>query len=168
MADVSRLERRVLWRLLTYLRPYRAQAVLLVGCLLLGALGDLAVPWIIGRIVDNALIPQAPDALLPLMLVLLGTRVIIWISEAGRGWLAAGFGGRITAEMRRSVHERLQQAPLAFFDGSQTGALMARVTNDAGGVEELLTTAFPLLVVNVFVVIGIVVYVLATSRTLLP
>jgi ATP-binding cassette subfamily B protein len=155
-------------RLLTYLRPYRAQALLLVGCLLLGSLGELAVPWTIGRIIDDVLGPRASRSLLPYLLVLLGARAIIWISEAGRGWLAAGFGGKITADIRRRVHERLQHAPLAFFDRSQTGALMARVTDDAGRVEELMTTALPLLVVNVFMVIGIVSFVLATSRTLLP
>ena len=57
MGEIPLLNRRVLWRLLAYLRPYRVQAILLVGCLLLSTLGDLAVPWTIGRIVDDVLTP---------------------------------------------------------------------------------------------------------------
>src|SRR5262249_33017854 len=66
------------------------------------------------------------------------------------------------------VHERLQHAPLAFFDRSHTGALMARVTDDTGRVEELLTAAIPLVIVNAFMAIGIVIFILLTSRSLLP
>ncbi len=168
MGEILVLERRALWRLVTYLRPHRVQATLVVGCLLLGAVGELAVPWTIGHIVDEVLAPRASRSLLPFIVALLGARAMIWISEAGRGWLTAGFGGKITAEIRRRLHERLQHAPLAFFDSSQTGALMTRVTDDAGRVEELLTTAVPLLIVNTLMAIGIVLFVLTTSRTLLP
>src|SRR5215470_8860822 len=161
------VRRRVLLRLLGYVRPYRRHATLLVACVLAGTSADLTVPLVIQHVVDDALAPRSVRVLLPWVCGLLAARVIVWVADVGRGWLAARFGGGLTAEIRRQVYDRLEHAPLACFDGAQTGALMARVVEDASRVEELLTTALPLVVANLFTALGIVAFITVTSPRLL-
>ena len=77
--DLPAIEPITLRRILRYVRPYRSRAAVIVGCILLGAILNLAPAWLVKRIVDVAI----PRGDLPLLWLCCGGMIA--------GPLAAGF-----------------------------------------------------------------------------
>src|SRR5215472_14287804 len=124
---------RTLWRLTGYVSPYRVTAALLSFVVLCGIGAELLPPWLIQHILDDVLVPRGSSrTLVWLVSGLLGARVLIWMSEVGRGWLSVSLGGRAAADLRGRLHAHLEYLPIRFFAHRPVGTLMSRVTRDAG------------------------------------
>jgi len=146
----------VLRRLLQYARPYRASLVL-VGALMLAAAGfGLAPPYLTKILVDRVLIPRAEAHLLVWLVAgLAGSSVLSTIMGIWRGRVAAWVGGRVSFDIRARLYERLQWLSLRFFDQHPTGALISRLTQDSGGVQDFLAFGLPWIASNAIGVIGV-------------
>src|SRR5712692_3619043 len=154
-------------RLAGFLKPYWGRTALLALVLGVGVVAELVPPILIQHIVDDVLTPRANTRQLAwLLLGLLAARVLIWASEVSRGWLSVWLGGRVAADIRDQLHRHLQHLPLGFFKSWPVGTVMARVLDDAGRCEQFLATTLPLLLVNVLMIAGILVFLVQTSARL--
>jgi ATP-binding cassette, subfamily B, putative efflux pump len=61
-------------------------------------------------------------------------------SSFGLSQLLGVAAQRSIAEMRKQVQEKLSRLPVAYFDSNKSGALIARVMNDAEGIRNLVGT----------------------------
>jgi len=154
----------VLRRILAYLQPHWALATALLLATALGTSAELLPPLIIKYVIDNVLTPAADWEMLGwCALGLMGVRLVVWGSEVCRGWLGVLLGARMTTALRSQVYRRLQAVSLRYFDQRPIGSTMARLTSDVERVEEFLVSAAPLLIMNVLMLGGIVVFLLVTS-----
>jgi ATP-binding cassette subfamily B protein len=151
----------VLRRLLGYAAPYRARLVL-TGVLMLGATAfGLAPPYFTKILVDRVLIPRANGYLLIWLVVglagssLLSTGFAIWRSR-----ISAWVGNRASFDIRAALYERLQWLSLRYYDRHPTGTIISRLTQDSGGVQDLLSFGLPWFASNALTVVGIAVAVL--------
>ena len=155
---------QVLRRLFRMLRPYRASMVL-VTVMLVGQVGALlAGPALVGRGID-AIKPghhnrsQLDHAVL-LYLVLaflalvMGRLVIRLIARMGESFLRG---------LRMRVFQHLMTLSMDFFETSQTGRLVARMTSDIDALSELLAQGLVLLVQNVLIFVGAVIAIFLLS-----
>jgi ABC-type multidrug transport system fused ATPase/permease subunit len=125
------------WRLLGFLRPYRAGAVWSLVLAALAMVATVAIPWLTGRAIDGL---DAGDdgelrryaALVALAAVLRVTLSVARRLVAGRVSLAIEF------DLRNLVYRHLQRLEPAFFDRQQTGQLMSRATVDLQSVRFFL------------------------------
>ena len=152
-------------RIAGYLKPYKAYAILL-GVVSLAEMGTAVVPPMLTReIIDGVLVPKEGNtAAMPerltllglLVLALVGIRTLNWGLEWAHGWTVSWLGARITADIRNRLYQQLELLSLQFYDRRQVGAVMSRVTRDAGRLQEFLVEGLPYLIISALKVIGIV------------
>lgn len=154
-----------LQRIASYLMPYKGRAILLGAVFLVGMGAAVVPPMLTREIIDGVLVPKEGNiATMPerltllglLVLGLVGIGVLNWALEWARGWTVSWLGARITADIRNRLYQQLELLSLQFYDRRQVGAVMSRVTRDAGRLQEFLVEGLPYLIISVLKVIGIV------------
>ncbi len=155
-----------LWRLLRYVRPYRARLALGVCALAMVGLAEGLIALMITPLVDRILNPVSTDARLPLLRLPGSGRVIylnsffphnihyvgtvfaiaLMVLFAGKA-LAEYFGvveiqfvgQAATTDLRNEVYEKLVRQPIGFFEQQATGRLMSTVINDVERARSTLS-----------------------------
>ena len=124
---------------LVWLRPYRAQTVL-VGLTLLPAVAFCTVqPLLLKALVDDAVIPRDAQRATRLIVALALLLAVDAVMELVNYYLIARVGARVTNGLRARMLEHFQRLSLSFYDRAQLGALMARFTSDLDAIERALT-----------------------------
>jgi ABC-type multidrug transport system fused ATPase/permease subunit len=130
---------RTFWRLLSFLRPYRAGVI--VSLLLAGAaIGfTVAIPYLTGQAV-NAVRPGHHDrsALIAFGIAIMGAALLRLAFTVARRLVAGRVSLGVEYDLRQGMYEHLQRLELAFFDRQQTGQLMSRATVDLQAVRFFL------------------------------
>jgi ATP-binding cassette subfamily B protein len=168
---------KVLRRILVYLRPYWRQTVT-VWVLMIVSTGLTLVPPLLNRpLMDVVLAPKhnvlpVADRLMRLgwlALELLLIQAAIQAVGIIRGRLVVFLSSRLSHDLRTQLYQHLQLLSLKFFDKRQTGAVMARVTQDTQELQYTLMDGAQFFVVNLLVLfgIGIVLFVMNWRLTLL-
>ena len=107
----------------------RVVAIALVCALGYTAL-SLALPVVVQRVIDDAIVPE-DDGLLYELLALL---VVLALLRSGvafcRRYATATIGIRVEARMRRLLYDGYLAFPRAFYDRQATGQVVSRATND--------------------------------------
>jgi len=153
----------VLRRLLGYANAYRPQLILVATLMLLGTALGLVPPYLTKLLMDEVLIPRNPYPLPALIAVLvaasvLGVGINIW-----RGRLQAWLGGKVSFDIRSQLYDRLQWLSMRYYDRHPTGAIISRLTQDSGGVQDFLAFGLPFLTINLLTVIGVTVTTLCIN-----
>ena len=153
-----------LGRIVSYMLPHKSRMMVLAVASVATTLAELAPPLVMMRLADDVLLPP-PDstatvderfALLGLLvLALVGVRVWSWMAELVHGWVVAWLSARVTADIRAQLYRRLEMLTLQFYDKRQVGSLISRVTRDSSMLEDFLIDGLPYLIINVFMIIGI-------------
>ena len=128
-------------RFAAYLRPYRgrmtAAALLIMGV----AVTNLAMLWIVRRLVDLVLVQRDPSALnmavFELGLLFLAQGLFVM----GHSYLTATIGQHVVTDLRVQLFAHLQTLSLRFFAHRRTGELMSRLMNDVSALQHILTDA---------------------------
>ncbi|SHG92057.1 ABC transporter transmembrane domain-containing protein [Ferrimonas marina] len=119
-----------------FFRQHIGTYLLALAMLLIVALLNISVPYLIGQVMDGLIEdPQAfgwDQGFLPM---LLGIGVALYLLRFG--WRVVLFGAsyRLGGELRLRFYRRLTGQGQAFFSSHSTGDLMARATNDVDAVE---------------------------------
>ncbi|HYM56920.1 MAG TPA: ABC transporter ATP-binding protein [Solirubrobacteraceae bacterium] len=128
---------RTFLRLLGFLRPYRTGALaslLLAG---LAMAGTAALPWLIGRAIDQIDRGDRPGLEL-LCVVLVGVALLRLALSVARRLVAGRVSLGVEVDLRDRMYAHLQSLELGFFDSQQTGQLMSRATVDLQSVRFFL------------------------------
>lgn len=155
--------RQILRRTWRVLRPHRKAFFLAVVFVLLQSAAVLAGPAIVRYGIDHGVEPrnlEALDRALVLYLIAIavqyvfGRLVIIWIARLGEGFLR---------ELREQVFAHLMRLSLSFYDRNRTGSLVARMTADIEAMQELVAQGLSMFIVNMLVLTGAIVVMVAMS-----
>ena len=147
---------KIILRLASYMKPYQAAAIAMVAMTLIGALLQLAPPYITKLIIDDVLIPRHHHLLLFwLVAALAGIRLVAAGAEIGHGKLSAFLAGRITADIRTHLYRQLERLSLSFYDKKQVGAIMSRMTQDTDRIWGFLVDGLPYVFTNLLMLLGI-------------
>jgi ATP-binding cassette subfamily B protein len=153
----------LLRRLLVYLRPYRALALLAVLFLLLSAGLALVGPLLTQRALDIA-IPRHDKALLTTLATLfLGALLLEFAVEYGQTLLTTYIGQRVMYDLRMQIFSHLQRLSISFFDRNPVGRLMTRVTSDVETLNELFSSGLVTVFGDVFTLLAIMTMMLAVD-----
>jgi ATP-binding cassette subfamily B protein len=124
------------WRLLGFLRPYRAGVA---GSLVLAAAAmgtGVLIPFLVGRAIDS--VRRSEPDLMPLALVIVSAGVLRLVFSVVRRLVAGRVSLGVEFDLRGRMYEHLQSLELGFFDTQQTGQLMSRSTVDLQAVRFFL------------------------------
>jgi ATP-binding cassette subfamily B protein len=147
--------RKVLVRLLAYLKPHWP-VTCAIGVMMLAGTGvGLVPPYLTKVLIDRVLVSNRFDLLGRIVLGLAGLGLASMGLRAGRGRIAAGLGSRITHDIRGQLYEMVQRMALRFFDKHKTGELMSRVGRDTRQLQDFLAFEIPFFVTNFLMLVGI-------------
>jgi len=104
--------------------------VLGLACALGYTLLSLAIPTLIQRAIDRAIVPGHPGDLWPYVAAILGLGAIRSGINFTRRYATARIGVRIEARMRELLYSGYLGFPRAFYDRHPTGQVVSRATND--------------------------------------
>jgi len=150
----------VLRRLLSYAHSYRWQLALIAGLMLTGTAFGLVPPYLTKKLVDDVLIPRNPAMLGWLVLGLTGSALLSTGLGIWRGRIGAWLGGKISFDIRSELYDRLQWLSMRYYDRHPTGAIISRLTQDSGGVQDFLAFGLPWFVSNLLTVVGVAIMTL--------
>jgi len=145
--DKKRVSLRNVWQeSRDLIRRYRRRLALGMALMLISRLAGLVMPASSKFLVDDVLIGQRFDLLLPLA----GAVLLATIVQASTGFALSQVLGvaaqRAVTEMRRRVEAHVLRLPVHRFDSTQTGILIARIMSDAEGIRNLVGTGLAQLV----------------------
>ena len=116
--------------------------------------GGSAVERLLATVVGPLLAAGAPDAALRnVVLVLLATLVVKNALAYSAALTSVAIQEHVVRDLRVHLFEHLQALPLAFFQRTRGGQLLARVINDTDQVKTAITAALASLLQNVSLIV---------------
>ena len=134
-----------LLQLMRYARPHRKYAVLTLLFGVFGFILSFAYPWIIGNVVDIVARPPSATEMAARqsrIFLLTGAAAVTAIFQAvvvyGRGHFNVNLGHAVVVDLRRDLFNHLQKLSVLFFTKERTGAILARLLQDAHQATSLI------------------------------
>ena len=143
MADPSAIERpkarsaRPLLALLPFIRPYLGRLALALFALVTAASALLAFPVAVRHLVDAGLTADNAAAIDRYFLWMFGVALVFGLFAALRFYLVMWLGERIVADIREAVYRHVIRMDPAFFEVTQTGEVLSRLTTDTTLVQSI-------------------------------
>ena len=81
----------------------------------------------------------------------------------GQGWIMAGVSAKITYRFRKDISEKINRMPLGYFESTNHGEILSRVTNDVDTVSHTLNQSLSQIITSSITVIGVLVMMLSIS-----
>lgn len=138
---------RSLSGLLPFLRPYWGRIALAGLFLVMAAVATLAFPLALRSLIDGGLVsadtsPAARGAqLLSLrnhFFELFGVAAALGLFSAGRFYTVSWLGERVTTDLRNAVYSHVLRQSPEFFETTQTGEVLSRLTGDTTLVQTVV------------------------------
>jgi ATP-binding cassette subfamily B protein len=143
--------------LLPFLRPYRGRIALAALFLLLAAGAMLVFPVALRGMIDGGLAAPPGERLVALrghFLALFGVAVALGLFSAGRFYLVSWLGERVSADLRSAVYSHVLRQSPAFFESTQTGEVLSRLTTDTTLVQTVVGSSFSMGLRNLVMGVG--------------
>jgi ATP-binding cassette, subfamily B, bacterial len=146
-ALVSTQKLAVVWRLLSYLKPYKTRVFSGMAAAILVTLLALIPPFLTGHLVDRVIRPvqsgelKAADVVHVAWLAVLGIAVVHAVSKLCvwlRLRLLAVVGELVARDLRDELFAHLQRLSMSFYSRKKTGSLITRVSSDTDRLWEFL------------------------------
>jgi len=98
-----------------------------------------------------------------IILITGGLYLLSTILSYVQGWIMTGVAMDITYRFRRDISEKINRMPLRYFDGTNYGEVLSRVTNDVDTVSQTLGQSLTQIVTSVTTLIGVLVMMFTIS-----
>jgi ATP-binding cassette subfamily B protein len=157
---------RVLWHLMTFIRPYKAVVILAVMALVVAAGSVLAFGQVVRLMVDQGFGTESEAALLHVLELFLAVVIITATSIALRSYLLNWVGERLVSDIRIAVFNRVLSLDIGFFETIRAGEIISRLTSDTALLQMIIGSTIAMLLRAGLLVIGGLVMLAITSPAL--
>ena len=158
---------RALGGLLPFIRPYRGRIALAVLFLVLAAVTTLLFPVALKALIDQGLVAADPGervmALRGHFLALFGVGAALGLFSALRFYMVTWLGERITADLRNAVYRHVVRQSPEFFETTQTGEVLSRLTTDTTLVQTVVGSSLSMGLRNAVMGIGALLALVVTN-----
>ncbi|MGD6979958.1 MULTISPECIES: ABC transporter ATP-binding protein [Citricoccus] len=167
-ADRAQLRRHPvsLRRIAALFVPHRATIAVVVLLITVSSVVNLAQPFLVRGVIDDAL----PHQDVPLLSALTAAMVLVAALTAAIGvvqtWMATRMGQRVMHTLRVDLFTHLQRQSLSFFTRTRGGEVQSRLTNDIAGMQSVVTSTATGVATNVTTTVATAVAMVALSPQL--
>ena len=164
---------RALSGLLPFLRPYGVRVALALLFLVGAAAATLALPLALRSLIDGGLMAAEPGARVMALrehfVALFGVGVALGVFSALRFYMVSWLGERITADLRNAVYAHVVRQSPEFFETTQTGEVLSRLTTDTTLVQTVVGSSLSMGLRNMVMGVGaLAMLVITNPRVMLP
>lgn len=157
---------RSLWKLFRFVKPYRRQAVSALVLLLGMVFADLLIPRLTQRIIDVGIGNRDLTVIWSTGLIMLAAALVSALLALGNNYFSVRVGQSFAHDVRSALVRRVQKFSFANLDAVQTGQLITRSTSDVQFTQMIVMMSLRILTRAPVWVVGAVVMLVLTSRTL--
>jgi ATP-binding cassette subfamily B protein len=148
-------------RVAALFKPYRARLSAVLALIVLSSAIGVVSPFLLREILDRA-IPRHDVGLLSWLAGgMIAISVVSGVIGVAQTLLSNQVGQRVMHDLRSQVYRHLQRLSLAFFTRTRTGEVQSRISNDIGGVQNVVTSTATSIVSNVTTVLATIVAMIA-------
>ena len=151
---------RALWGLRRYVRPYRAQMVIMAVSAVAGVGATIVVPLVTMAVINGPIAHHRMGSLLPLAVLATAFGVFQAALIFVRRWVQASAVLGMEAAARNDLYAHLQRLDIGFHDRWQSGQLLSRATVDLSTIRRFIGFGLIFLVVNSLQIAAVVVLLL--------
>ncbi|KQP19860.1 ABC transporter transmembrane domain-containing protein [Pseudorhodoferax sp. Leaf265] len=146
-AEPAKGSPRSLRGLLPFLAPYRGHIALAALFLVLAACATLVFPLALRSLIDNGLVSGGTTpadtgarllALRTHFFELFAVAAALGLFSAGRYYVVSWLGERVTSDLRNAVYAHVVRQSPEFFETTQTGEVLSRLTGDTTLVQTVV------------------------------
>ncbi len=145
-----------LWRLRGYLKPFRAQMIVMFAAALGAVAAEIAIPLLTKSVVDGAIAHGDKGLLIPLALAAIALGAAVGLLNMIRRWIQSGAVADIEKSIRDDLYAHLQHLQASFHDDWQSGQLLSRATTDLSSIRRFAGFGLIFLVTNVMTFVAVV------------
>ncbi|MFT6815077.1 MAG: ABC transporter fused permease/ATP-binding protein [Sphingobacteriales bacterium] len=155
--------------LFRYLHPYRVKFIIAMLLLMAGSLTSLLFPYVMGKLVDSAMVEDKIGfftdinrvafllmGIISVMATLSFFRIILFVQVAEK----------TTADLRTDTFFKIIKLPMEFFSKRRVGELHSRITADLSQIQNTLTSVLAEVIRQILVLIGGIIFLTFVSGKL--
>ena len=143
-------------RVMAYAGPYKSQIGVFLALVILDSALVVAVPLLLGEIIDKGVLPKDSGVVVRLSLIIAALAILDGALTLVQRWYSSRIGEGLIFDLRTQVFTHVLRQPIAFFTRAQTGALVSRLNNDVIGAQQAFTSTLSGVVSNVVSLVFIV------------
>ncbi|AGA22985.1 ABC transporter ATP-binding protein [Bacillus subtilis subsp. subtilis] len=157
-----------MWRLLSYVKPYR-KTILPLSFLtvLIGTAVKLVIPILIGvYVLDHAITGRNSELLIQLIFIISGLYVLNYAANVLRIRWMNQLGQHVIYDLRQHLFTHVQRLSHRFFDQRSAGSILVRIMNDINSLQELFTSGVINLLTDLLLLAGVIIILFTLSPEL--
>jgi ABC-type multidrug transport system fused ATPase/permease subunit len=159
-------DKRIVTRLLSYLKPHRKLMALALLLMLVGTGLTLLTPYLIAVAIDQYIVQGDFPGLSRVALATMAAYAGIYGATAGQHYLLSWVGQKVLATLRSQLFHHLQRLPIGYHDTHIIGVTVSRVVNDVGVINDLLSQGLVTLIGDTLLLVGIITVMVSMSPKL--
>lgn len=160
-------------RLLQYLRAYRVAIIVVLIFAIASTIFSIVGPKILGqattKLFEGVVSQIAGTGGIDFVYIgnIIFLLAVLYIISAVfsyiQGWIMSGVAINVTYKFRKDIVEKINRMPLKYFDGTNHGEVLSRITNDVDTVSQTLNQSLSQIVTSVTTLIGVFIMMLTIS-----
>lgn len=163
-------------KLINYLSAYKVAIIIVFIFAAASAALNIAGPKILGKAITklfegvmakisgtgNIDFDYIGKIILLLIAVYAASALLAYI----QGWVMTGVSMKVTYRFRRDIIEKINRMPFKYFDGTNHGEILSRITNDVDTISQTLNQSLTQIITSATMVIGALVMMFTISVTM--
>lgn len=153
----SKEQKKVLFRLLHYVKPHKKQIIIAFLLLSFSTLCEVAGPYIIKIFIDDYII--ARNIVFHQITILAVIYIFIQFVNGGIMYYQSVqfqiIALKIIQQLRVEVFTKIQELGMSFFDLTPVGSVVSRVTNDTEAIKQMFVSVLAIFLQSIFLFVGI-------------
>jgi ATP-binding cassette, subfamily B, bacterial len=153
-------------RIYPYMSRYRSMIAGALFSLVLAAVTTLTLPLAVRRMIDHGFSGANGAFINNYFGMLVVLAALLALASGGRYYFVITLGERIVSDLRRDVFDHLTRLSPAFFDGTQSGEIVSRLTADTTQIKSAVGATASVALRNLILALGAIVMMVITSAKL--
>ena len=149
-----------------YILRYRSLAAWALFALILATLATLALPLAVRRMIDLGFSDDNPGFIDSYFSMLFVIAALLALASAMRYYFVITIGERVVADLRRDVFSHVTSLSASFFDVTQSGEILSRLSADTTQVKSAVGATASMALRNMILCIGAAIMMVVTSPKL--
>jgi len=92
-----------------------------------------------------------------IILILIGLYGLSALFGYLQGWIMSGVAMKVTYRFRKEISEKINRLPLKYFESTNQGEILSRITNDVDTITQTLNQSLTQIITSVTTVVGVLI-----------
>ncbi|EMY33491.1 xenobiotic-transporting ATPase [Arthrobacter crystallopoietes BAB-32] len=150
-------------RIAALFKAHRGSLAVVTFVIVASSVVAMASPFLLRAVIDHALPQQDLQLLVALVGGMLGVAVVTAVLGVIQTWISTRVGQQVMHRLRSEVFTHLQRQSVGFFTRTRSGEIQSRITNDIGGMQQVVTSTATSIAANLTTVVATGVAMVALS-----